>query len=351
MKRIFLIPILILLAITFASAQDKTAKKPKSDNSNNSIELSLSDNLLTTLMKLENGEDIEFNYESFSTDTPGKDSIKTVVIKTIESDSGDIVEVIIKDKNGKITRTLHIEEDLWDDFDFDTKDFAFKGNKLKVKPRRKKKNKNIETDWLSLDIGFNSLLHNGATSLPTGLSNLELDPLKSLHVNVLVFQQKVNLYRHYVGLVYGINYDNNDYRFNNDIDFRVTDGGDSLSFNKVDTEGFDRNKLTTRFLSVPLALRFDFNPKKRRGGHITVGAHAGYRLTSFFKKVSFEDGDKRKTKVKDDYLLNNIRYGAFVRVGYGRVNVFGSYVFTPLFRGNTTPEFNTFSFGLSFGGF
>ncbi len=100
MKKIFLIPILVILAATLASGQDKIAEKPKvkSNNQNNTIELTISNNLLAALMKLENAEDIEFDYESLSTDTPGQDSGETVVIKTIESDSGDIVEIIVKDK-------------------------------------------------------------------------------------------------------------------------------------------------------------------------------------------------------------------------------------------------------------
>ena len=351
MKRIFLTPLLVLLSALIVNGQKNTEKEPTAKTKSNvsTIELSASDNLLTTLIKLDKVDNLKFDFEPMATDTPPNDSIETVVIKTIKSDSGDIVEVIIKDGKGNITRTLRIEEDLWDDFDMDSKDFSFKGKRFKVKP--KKKHKNLETDWFSLDLGFNSLVHNGSASLPPRLSNLELDPLKSLHVNVLVFQQKLNIYKNYVGLVYGVNYDNNDYRFSNDIDFKGNNSGDSISYNKIQTEGFDRNKLTTRFLSVPLAVRFDFNPNKRRGGHITIGGHAGYRLTSFFKKVSFEGRDKIKTKVKDDYLLNNFRYGSFVRVGYGMFNVFGSYVFTPLFRENTAPEFNTVSFGISFGGF
>jgi hypothetical protein len=97
-------------------------------------------------------------------------------------------------------------------------------------------------------------------------------------------------------------------------------------------------------------LRFNFNPTKHRSGHITIGANAGYRLTSFFKTV-WEDDGKRKTKKYDDFLLNNFRYGAFVKVGYGNITLFGNYVFTPLFRDTAGPVLNPFSFGLSLGGF
>lgn len=273
-----------------------------------------------------------------------------VVVTTIESDSGDYVEVITKNANGDIKKVIRVPLDLVEDmgFDFEKGDFVNKGKSKTPKPA--KRLKNFESDWFAFDIGLNGLLHNGSPSMPTSLSNLELDPWRSVHVNVGIYQQKINLYRHYVNFVYGINYDNNDYRFSNDIDFRVDSFGTGIQYPGRNTEGFKRNKLTTRFLTIPLALRFNFNPGSSRGGHITIGAHAGYRLTSFFKTVREDDG-KRKNKLYDDFLLNNLRYGAFVKVGYGNVTLFGNYVFTPLFREGAGPELNPFSFGLSFGGF
>lgn len=358
MKKIFFIPLLITLSVLIAKGQDNEIQgslneiQIKTDSNSTLVTLKATDNLLSNLMKLHKMRNYELDDMVMAVDTPPNDSGETIIIRTIESDSGDIMEVIVKDSNGKIKRTIRVEEDMWDAFEdlFDSKTMTFKQRGRSITVRPKKRNSNVETDWFSLDIGFNNFLFEGNTSLPSQFSNLELNPSRSLHVNVGIFQQKINLFKHYVGLVYGINYDNNDYRFSNDIDFKVTDAGDSISYLGRQTEGFDRNKLTTRFLTVPVALRFDFNPKKRRGGHITIGAHAGYRLTSFFKTVRF-DGGKQKEKFRDDFLLNNIRYGAFVKIGYGRLNVFGNYILTPMFRENTAPVLNTFSFGLSFGGF
>lgn len=356
MRKIFFIPLLIILATLLGKSQDitddNTSKLEIATRNNTTIiEFKSSDGFFTSLKKLRSLKDLEISEFTMATDTPPNDSAETIIIKTIESDSGDIIEVIVKDGKGNIKRTLRVEEDLWDDFEdlFEDGMFRYSSDKIKIKSR--KKNKNVETDWFSVDIGLNGFIHEGSASLPSSLSNLELDPLRSVHVNVGIFQQKINLYKHHVGFVYGVNYDNNDYRFSNDIDFRVTDDGDSISYLSRQTEGFDRNKLTTRFLTIPVALRFDFQPNKRRGGHITIGGHAGYRLTSFFKTVSFEGRDKNKTKLRDDFLLNNLRFGAYVKVGYKGFNLFGNYVFTPMFREGTAPVLNTFSFGLAFGGF
>lgn len=297
-------------------------------------------------------DNIKFKTLITHNDTPPTiDSVsdnEIVVVTTIESDSGDYVEVITKNNKGEVKKVIRVPLDLVEDmgFDFENGDFVNKGKE----PKPAKRLKNFESDWFAFDIGLNGLLYKGSPSMPTSLGNLELDPLRSVHVNVGIYQQKINLYRHYVNFVYGINYDNNDYRFSNDIDFRVDSLGTGIQYTSRNTEGFKRNKLTTRFLTIPLALRFNFKPNSTRGGHITVGAHAGYRLTSFFKTVREDDG-KRKSKLYDDFLLNNFRYGAFVKVGYGNVTLFGNYVFTPLFREGAGPELTPFSFGLSFGGF
>lgn len=361
MKKIFIIPLLLLLTIMKVNAQEKIIIKSNKHGENDTtiIKFRNTGNIFKSLLKLNALRNLERNGVYITGDSTNKDSVETIIIRTIETDDEDIVDIITKDANGNVIKRISLGEDaqdeiedFLDDFDDAFEDFDaiyLLGDEL-FKRKKAKKKKNVETDWFALDIGLNGLLFEGSPSLPTSLSNLELDPLRSVHVNVGVFQQKVNIYKHRVGFVYGVNYDNNDYRFSNDIDFKVNDAGDSISFKSRQSQGFDRNKLTTRFLTIPVAFRFDFNPKIKRGGHITIGAHAGYRLTSFFKTVRFDDG-KRKTKLRDDYLLNNTRFGAYVKVGYKGFNIFGNYIFTPMFRDNTGPVLNTFSFGLSLGGF
>ncbi len=353
MKKIFILPLLILLAIVTANAQEKTSVK-KGDTT--IVKLKNTNRVFKTLIKLNIIKNLFGNTVSIEQDSAIKDSVETIIIRTIETDDEDIVEIITKDAKGNTLRSIKINEDIEDELEDELEDFfddfedIFGRNDKALKKKKGKKRKNVTTDWFAVDIGLNGLIFEGSPSLPPALSNLELDPLYSVHVNVGIFQQKINLYKHRIGFVYGVNYDNNDYRFSNDIDFKVNDAGDSISYLSRQTKGFDRNKLTTRFVTIPFALRFDFNPKKKRGGHITIGGHAGYRLTSFFKTVRFEDG-KKKNKLRDDFLLNNTRVGAYVKVGYKGFNLFGNYVFTPLFRDNTGPVLNTFSFGLSFGGF
>lgn len=282
-------------------------------------------------------------------DTP--DTAQSVIINQIEGDTiTEMIEIIIKDANGNVKKIYRVDKDLVGDFDMgDDENIIFR-RKDKTNSSSKKSDR-IQNSWFSLDIGLNNFLYDGKTSLPGKYSNLEVIPLKSLNVSVGIFQQKVRLYKQ-LSMVYGVHYDNNDYRFSNDIDFKVNEAGDSITFGSRNLTGFERNKLTTRFLTIPLAFRIDFKPASRttKAPHLTFGVNGGYRLTSFFKTVRSESG-KQRGKTYDDFLLNNLRYGAFVKFGSGDFAIYATYMLVPLFRENAGPELYPFAIGASLGGF
>lgn len=280
-------------------------------------------------------------------DTP--DSVQKATIKAQNDTFPGMVEIIIKDANGNVKKIVRVDKELVGDFDLNNDDIVFRRKSPVHVPA--KKPKKIENSWFSLDIGLNNYLYNGKSSLPGKYSNLEVAPLKSLNVSVGIFQQKIRLYKQ-LSMVYGVHYDNNDYRFTNDIDFKVNEAGDSITFAKRNLNGFERNKLTTRFLTIPIAFRIDFRPASStaRAPHLTFGVNGGYRLTSFFKTVR-NDGGKQRGKSYDDFLLNNLRYGAFVKFGVGDLAIYGTYMLVPLFRENAGPELYPFAIGASLGGF
>ncbi|HYG16702.1 MAG TPA: outer membrane beta-barrel protein [Bacteroidia bacterium] len=357
MKRSALLLVAVVLSCFVVNAQAEYTFAAKKGSKVPFIKVKTDDEEVKEVIQSVISELDDLDYEVTALDTPDSDTTKVVEVQSINTDSGMVMIVTIKDQNGVHTETYSLSGKESDKKKFKQKmrevfkenDDDYKYEFYYFKADSAEENDRVTEDWLMLDIGLNSLLFNGSPSFPVALQNLELDPWKSLHVNVGIFQQKVRLYRKNISLFYGINYDNNDYRFSREIDFKV-DATNQISYDTVTTQGFIRNKLTTRFVSIPLGFQFKFNPNARRSFHISLGMHAGYRLTSFFKKV-YEDDGKRKKKTRDDFELNNFRYGAFVKVGYGNFTLFGNYVFTPLFRENAGPELNTVSFGLTIGDF
>jgi len=82
------------------------------------------------------------------------------------------------------------------------------------------------------------------------------------------------------------------------------------------------------------------------GFRIGAGGYAGYRLASYTKYVTEEDGDKDKDKDKDSYFLNDFRYGVRLQIGYRNFDVFVNYDLNELFVEDRGPQVNAFSFGI-----
>ena len=61
-----------------------------------------------------------------------------------------------------------------------------------------------------------------------------------------------------------------------------------------------------------------------------------------------DDGEKQKSKVRDDFSLNVLRWGATARIGYENLQIFGTTYFTPMFEKGKGPEFYPYEIGLAF---
>lgn len=129
---------------------------------------------------------------------------------------------------------------------------------------------------------------------------------------------------------------------------------DSVSFLPIpDSISYKSNKFTTVYVDVPLEFRFRTVPKyKNRNFKFALGVRGGYLINSFvkYKGDEYENGIKREVKYKK-YKIDNLlkyRYGAYARVGYGKINFIVNYTLSTLFEKNKGPEINPLTVGLSF---
>lgn len=124
---------------------------------------------------------------------------------------------------------------------------------------------------------------------------------------------------------------------------------------------FRKSKLSSTYINASFIPVFDFGGNRRKpvffdgrrsdSFRFGFGPYAGYRLDSFTKMVYKEDGEKRKEKDRDNYYLNNIRYGLRLQLGFRDTDLFFNYDMNNLFADNKGPgqkELNAFSFGVSF---
>ncbi len=213
----------------------------------------------------------------------------------------------------------------------------------------KKKKKKFNGHWAGVDLGINGYL-NGKNELdiPTGYEFLELKMNKSMCVNINFYEQNFNLIKNHVGLITGLGWQSNNYRFDNNIKL-ISDT--TFIYGYKDTSSFDyiKSKLLVDYLRIPLLLEYQTNNRSnKKSFHITAGIVAGLRVLSHSKQVYKDDKDKKyKIKDKDDFHLSPFKYDASVRIGWGKFNLFATYSLNQLFKKDEAPTLYPFTAGLT----
>lgn len=119
---------------------------------------------------------------------------------------------------------------------------------------------------------------------------------------------------------------------------------------------FKKSKLTASYVHASLVPILDFGGHSRKSRmwdgynnsfRIGVGPYIAYRISSHSKLV-YNDGDREKDKERDNFYLNNFRYGARLQLGYRSTDLFFNYDMNELFSKGNGPKLNAFSFGVIF---
>jgi hypothetical protein len=117
---------------------------------------------------------------------------------------------------------------------------------------------------------------------------------------------------------------------------------------RYDSIRYSKNRFSSSYLRIPLS--FDFRSKEDAKGnrmHFVIGPDAGLLLGGRVKQISKENG---KQKIDDDYHFAKVRYGGFVRVGYGGWGIFAKYYTNDMFENSPDQKgLKNLSFGFTFG--
>ena len=233
--------------------------------------------------------------------------------------------------------------------------------------KRKEKEMNfIATSSWIVDIGFSNwtdntdyaeatangsvVNHPGTPDL--GANDLKLRSGKSVNVNLWLFMQKMNLVQHYVNLKYGLGIEMNNYRFKSNISF--DEGGlnpynpsqnISHAFIFRDSISFSKNKLAADYVTIPLMINFNTNPKNSRQAlKLSAGVSMGYLYSSRNKQIS---GERGKKKNSGDYDLDKWKFSYIGEVGLGFINLYGTYSPKSIFKNDL--NFTPYNIGIRIG--
>jgi hypothetical protein len=145
----------------------------------------------------------------------------------------------------------------------------------------------------------------------------------------------------HVNLVTSLNLDIQQYAWNKSV-YMMPDTDRVVMVN--DSVKYEKSKLTSYYLQVPLMLNFQSNPDEDdKNFTFAVGGFGGL-LTGAKSKIKYPEGDKEK--IKDDFNLNKFRYGVTARIGYKNMEFYANYVLTDMFQDNRGPQFNSITFGV-----
>jgi hypothetical protein len=279
------------------------------------------------------------------------------------ADTNEITKVVIgqdlvsvENKSDKITvrvgnRGLHILESLEGkmpklEFENYRKDNSERNDYSDDEQEdREKQRSRFKGHWAGVDFGFNNYLTSDYSfTLPASIDYMTLHSGKSMNFNLNFSQLSLGFTRHF-GIVTGLGFNWNNYRFDGNNNIRkgtndvieMLDPGVSLK----------KSKLATFYLNLPLLLEVQI-PADHNQINIAAGPIGGVKLSSHSKMV-FEDGDKIKSD--DDFSLLMLRYGGTARVGFGNLQIYGTYYLTPLFKSGKSPagvELYPFEIGIAF---
>jgi Ni/Co efflux regulator RcnB len=194
------------------------------------------------------------------------------------------------------------------------------------------------------DLGYVTLTDNGSFTLSQNNKFLDYNQWKTSNVGFDVFQMGVKLSPSFKMYLSG-GFDWTLIRLRNNI--TIVPGQPVLTW-VPDTVHLHKNRFSSSYLRIPLS--FDFHSKPGENGnrfHFVFGPEAGLLLDGMVKQVSVQDG---KQKVDAGYNFTKVRYGAFMRVGYGGWGIYGKYYFNDMFENSSNQAgLKSFAFGLTFG--
>lgn len=207
-----------------------------------------------------------------------------------------------------------------------------------------RRGKHFNGHWSGFELGFNGLANEDYSLYSAADADfMELNQPKSMEVNFNFLEYSIVL-DNPIGLVTGMGFSMNNYRFDNDLTLVKGDDGIVHPLWIEEDEKVEKSKLMASWLTVPLLLEFQI-PVNGRSNRLFIsgGVIGGINLGSH-TKVKY-DGSKEKDR--GSFNINPFKCSATIRAGLKDFSLYASYGLTPLFKSDKGPELFPFSVGIS----
>ena len=230
---------------------------------------------------------------------------------------------------------------------------------VKSKPAEKApKAEKPKTDWTKVDFSKRPADHfmfqYGSDSWLNHPDSIKTKGF-SRHFNFYVMMDKPIKSNPKFSIAYGLGIGSSNIFFDHQY-VKVAGNGNTLAFDS--TTHYNKSKVTTIYLEVPLELRYYSNPQNpNKSWKFAVGVKAGTLLKSYFKGKNLEDrngasvyGTSYIIKEQSKRYFNGTLLSLTSRVGYGNFSLHGDFQVTPVLKQGAGPSMNTLSIGLTVSG-
>jgi hypothetical protein len=224
---------------------------------------------------------------------------------------------------------------------------AFNEEKVVEKDKDRLIKHNHDIDF---SMGLNNYLNSNNQFPDTDNKNFALDPLTSwtygIHSNHKISVTPFVKFNFQMGLLW------NNFALS-DNKYQITKGDEQLmlvdsDITRPDINSTTRSKLNITYLNFNLIPMFHFG-KSSNAFRIGAGPYGSYRIAS---KSKFKYNDDGKDVVKNNFHINNWKYGLKAQVGWKGVDLFATYDLSPIFIEDRGPEadypLRAISFGVIF---
>ena len=329
MKQLLLLGILSLSQIMFA--QKGPSKRIVQIKGNDTTVIIINgqmdemDSILTEEMKMIYNSDSMFTRVDVFMDSSFILEDDQLHMDSIKVKIGNMKIVILDDRNGNmkgekrmiIDERVIIQEDEEDEtFDMGSDNFATKTN---------------NPVWSGFGLTSNGFM-NAQNQIASGseLGFLELDPARSIGVQLNVVEKRFPIIKGFLGLTTGLGIQVNRYALKGNYDISATN--DTIFGVENTAVNYSKNVLSSAYLQAPLLLQINTNKNPSESWTIAAGIVGGIRIGGLHKTKWEVDGNQNKDKTKDDFNFNPFQASLMALVGYGDWNLYMTYNLTDVFN-------------------
>ena len=209
-----------------------------------------------------------------------------------------------------------------------------------------------EPHWAAFDLGFVSMFRlNEQTNSRFGTDfdtndYWQIDPVKSLAINVNFLEYKFPIFKQYLGLTTGLGYGLTSLGLRNN--YLIQHSNDTVFCVSDTIQSYKTNTLAMHRFTLPLLLEFATKPGAKKSFYLAAGVIGAWRFASTSTQTGkYANGDKFNNTTSSRFNLQNVSLDATIRAGFGVFGAFAEYSLTPLFNKGSTIAIYPLRFGLT----